>query len=109
MSAKRTRQDLALVASLVEPGATVLDIGCGDGALLELLARARGARARGLEISRRGVSACVARGLAVVQGDANVDLVDYPDNAFDYIILTQTIQAMRRPHETLSSTRGPGA
>jgi len=91
------RVDLLVVAELVQQGARVLDVGCGDGELLELLARTRGCDARGIELSREGVNASVARGLAVIQGDADVDLGDYPDDAFDYVILSQTIQATRRP------------
>lgn len=102
MNRARARRDLELVASLVEPGVRVLDVGCGDGTLLDMLTRTRAVDARGLELSREGVAACVARGFSVVQGDADSDLADYPDNAFDYVILTQTIQAMRRPHEMLS-------
>lgn len=92
------------VASMVKTGSSVLDVGCGDGHLLNLLASERGVRARGLEISRSGVSMCVARGLSVVQGDANTDLVDYPDKAFDYVVLTQTIQAMDRPLDILNQS-----
>jgi len=78
----------------------VLDVGCGDGELLQLLER-RGVDGRGIEISREGVNASVAKGLAVVQGDADTDLGDYPNDAFDYVVLTQTLQATRRPREVL--------
>ncbi len=96
------RVDLELVASLVEPGSRVLDVGCGDGALLELLERRRGVDARGIEISQAGVNECVARGLSVVQGDADRDLVHYPDASFDYVILSQTLQATQNPALVLS-------
>ena len=82
---------------MIAPGARVLDVGCGDGELLRLLAETRGADARGIEISREGVAASMAKGLAVIQGDADTDLADYPDDAFDYVVLSQTLQAMRRP------------
>ena len=95
------RVDLLEIANMVEPGARVLDIGCGDGVLLEYLVRERGADARGLEISREGVNESIARGLSVVQGDADIDLVDYPANAFDYVILSQTLQAMHDTRDTL--------
>jgi methionine biosynthesis protein MetW len=91
------RVDLLVVADMVEPGARVLDVGCGDGALLLLLESTRGVDGRGVELSQRGVNDCVAKGLSVVQGDADADLVDYPDDAFDYVILSQTLQATRHP------------
>ena len=94
------RVDHLLVADMVPPGSRVLDVGCGDGELLQLLER-RGVDGRGIEISREGVNASVAKGIAVVQGDADTDLADYPNDAFDYVILSQTIQATRRPREVL--------
>jgi methionine biosynthesis protein MetW len=96
-----TRIDLLLVASMVEHGARVLDVGCGDGELLRLLADTRNVDARGVEISQKGVNHCVAKGLSVVQGDADVDLADYPDDGFDYVILSQTLQATRNPRKVL--------
>src|SRR3984893_16416962 len=95
------RVDLVLVAEMVEPGAKVLDVGCGDGELLRLLAETRGVDGRGIEISREGVNDSVAKGLAVVQGDADTDLGNYPDDAFDYVILSQTLQATRHPRQVL--------
>jgi methionine biosynthesis protein MetW len=95
------RLDFRLIASMVEPGSRVLDVGCGDGALLALLRDTRGVDGRGIELSREGVSACMAKGLPVIQGDADTDLSDYPDDAFDYVILSQTIQATRQPRTVL--------
>jgi methionine biosynthesis protein MetW len=95
------RIDLVMVANMVAPGARVLDVGCGDGELLRLLSETRGVDGRGIEISREGVNYCVAKGLAVIQGDADVDLADYPNDAFDYVILSQTLQATRRPRWVL--------
>ena len=95
------RVDLLSVASMVTPGARVLDVGCGDGELLRLLAETRGVDGRGIELSREGVNRCVAKGLAVIQGDADTDLGDYPDDAFDYVILSQTLQATREPRRVL--------
>ena len=97
------RNDLRLVANMVEHGARVLDLGCGDGALLSLLADTRAVDARGLELSQSGVNLCVARGLSVIQGDADTDLATYPDDAFDYVILSQTLQATRRPKAVLEN------
>ncbi|KQQ79027.1 methionine biosynthesis protein MetW [Aureimonas sp. Leaf324] len=96
------RVDLRTIAELVEPGSRVLDIGCGDGSLMELLQARRGVDARGIELSQPGVNACVRRGLSVIQGDADRDLVHYPDAAFDYAILSQTIQATDNPKLVLA-------
>lgn len=97
-----TRIDLELIAGLVTPGSRVLDVGCGDGALLSLLERRRKVDGRGVEISQAGVNECVSRGLSVIQGDADRDLVYYPDDAFDFVILSQTIQATRNPKTVLT-------
>jgi methionine biosynthesis protein MetW len=95
------RVDLLLVASMVEANSRVLDVGCGDGALLRLLAKEKGVDARGIELSQRGVNDCVAQGLSVIQGDADTDLAAYPNDSFDYVILSQTLQATRRPRAVL--------
>ena len=94
------RVDHLLMASMVEEGSRVLDVGCGDGDLLRLL-ETRGVDGRGIELSREGVNRCVAKGLAVIQGDADTDLVDYPNDAFDYVILSQTLQTTRKPREVV--------
>ena len=96
------RTDHLLVADMVPPGSRVLDVGCGDGELLQLF-ESRGIDGRGIELSREGVNRCVAKGLAVVQGDADTDLVNYPDDAFDYVILSQTLQATRQPKAVLEN------
>ena len=95
------RSDLAVVADMVAPGSRVLDVGCGDGLLLEMLARDRQVDGRGVELSQRGVNDCVAKGLPVIQGDADTDLADYPEDSFDYVILSQTLQATQRPKVVL--------
>ncbi|GAC1562794.1 MAG: methionine biosynthesis protein MetW [Beijerinckiaceae bacterium] len=97
------RLDLIVVSRMVERGARVLDVGCGDGALLKLLRDTRAVDARGIELSQRGVNDCVKNGLSVIQGDADTDLSDYPDNAFDYVILSQTLQATREPRKVLEN------
>ena len=95
------RVDHLAIAELVTPGSRVLDVGCGDGQLLKLLEATRGVDGRGIEISQKGVNECVARGLSVIQGDADTDLVDYPDDAFDFVILSQTLQATHRPRDVV--------
>ena len=104
MSAPRLqglRPDLAAIAAMIRPGTRVLDIGCGDGALLEHLVRTKGVDGRGIELSQQNVNACVARGLSVMQGDADTDLVEYPAQVFDFVILSQTIQATEKPRAVL--------
>jgi methionine biosynthesis protein MetW len=98
----RYRSDHLLLAEMIKPGSKVLDVGCGDGDLLQLL-ETRGIDGRGIELSREGVNHCVAKGLAVVQGDADTDLDAYPDDAFDYVILSQTLQATRQPKVVLEN------
>jgi methionine biosynthesis protein MetW len=95
------RPDLAHIAEMIPPSTRVLDIGCGDGALLEYLLRVKGVDGRGLELSQQNVNQCVARGLSVVQGDADTDLTEYPSGVFDIVILSQTIQTTRRPRFVL--------
>jgi methionine biosynthesis protein MetW len=100
-SAAPLRPDLAAIAAMIPPATKVLDIGCGDGELLEYLVRAKDVDGRGLELSQQNVNQCVARGLSVVQGDADTDLTEYPSGIFDIVILSQTIQATRRPDHVL--------
>jgi methionine biosynthesis protein MetW len=96
------RPDLAIIAQHVAKGARVLDIGCGDGELMAELRDRRDVDARGLELDPHNVSLAVAKGLSVIQGDADKDLVYYPDRAFDYAILSQTLQTARAPDQVLT-------
>ena len=97
------RRDLRLIAEMVAPHSRVLDIGCGDGALLAYLAREKAVDARGMELSQSGVNSCVGYGLSVIQGDADRDLEAYPNGAFDVVVLSQTLQATRQPRRVLET------
>jgi len=95
------RPDLAAIAEMIPQGARVLDVGCGDGQLLEHLKDTKNVDGRGLELSQHNVNVCVARGLSVIQGDADTDLHEYPSQVFDIVILSQTIQATYDPSRVL--------
>jgi methionine biosynthesis protein MetW len=95
------RSDYAIIGDIVELGAKVLDLGCGEGELLEWLAQNKGVEARGVEISGAKVQRAIARGVSVYQGDIDQGLADYPDQAFDYVILSQTLQETHRPRKVL--------
>jgi methionine biosynthesis protein MetW len=95
------RHDFDEILRLVRPGARVLDVGCGEGVLLERLHQEKSVDGRGVEIGPDAVSACLAKGLAVMQGDAERDLAEFADASFDYAILSQTLQAMRAPRTVL--------
>jgi methionine biosynthesis protein MetW len=97
------RRDLSLIAEMIDAGARVLDIGCGDGALLAYLARYKNVDGRGMELSQSGVNSCVGHGLSVIQGDADRDLEAYPTGAFDVVVLSQTLQATREPRKVLEA------
>jgi methionine biosynthesis protein MetW len=95
------RSDYAIIGGLVEPNTKVLDLGCGDGELLQWLAANKGVEARGIEISGPRVQIAISRGVSVYQGDIDEGLADYPAQAFDYVILSQTLQETRHPLKVL--------
>ena len=99
--AKNMRLDLRLIAEMIPERAKVLDIGSGDGSLIEHLFRTKQCDARGIEIDMAEVTRSVAHGLPVMQGDADSDLAQYPDGGFDYVVLSRTLQAVERPREVL--------
>jgi methionine biosynthesis protein MetW len=100
---RELRVDLQRIADMVPARCRLLDIGCGDGALLDYLVHDKGVDGRGIEISVSGVNAAITHGLSVIQGDADTDLDDYPDAAFDIVVLSQTLQAMRNPRKVLEN------
>ena len=107
--AKNLRVDLRLIAGMIEPNTRVLDIGCGDGTLIDELFTTKGCDARGIEIDMAEVTRAVAHGLPGMHGDADTDLAHYPDDAFDYVILSRTLQAVGRPREVLRQMLRIGA
>ena len=96
------RRDYAIIGDIVEPGTKVLDLGCGGGELLQWLAENKGVEARGVEISGEKVRRAISRGVSAYQGDIDQGLADYPAQAFDYVILSQTLQETRHPRQVLA-------
>lgn len=94
---KFIRQDLSIIMNLIEPGKRVLDLGCGDGELLQLLKKEKNAVPYGIEIAENRIIKCMKRGVPVFQGDIDMGLADYKSNSFDYVILSQTLQVVKRP------------
>lgn len=96
------RPDLQAIANMVAPGASLLDIGCGEGELLAWLQAHKNVSGRGIELSQTGVHRAIAKGLSVIQGDAEADLQYYPDQAVEYAVLGQTLQTLKNPKEVLT-------
>lgn len=97
------RFDLQLIASWIEPGSKVLDLGCGDGNLLAFLKKHQQVEGTGIEKEEAKVASCIAKGLSVLQGDINAEVLDFPDKAFDYVILSQTLQQVFEPDQLIQS------
>lgn len=97
------RFDLQIVASWIEAGSKVLDLGCGEGDLLYFLKKKKGVAGAGIEREESKVAHCIERGLSVLQGDINKEVLDYPDNTFDYVILSQTLQQVYEPAKLIHS------
>jgi methionine biosynthesis protein MetW len=95
------RYDLQIIASWIEPGSKVLDLGCGEGDLLRHLKKEKQILGTGIESSEEKAAKCIEKGLQVLQGDITEEILDYPDNAFDYVILSQTLQQVYEPHKLI--------
>ncbi|MFN3462902.1 MAG: methionine biosynthesis protein MetW [Terricaulis sp.] len=109
LTSAEPRGDHFVISQMVSDGARVLDVGCGDGALMQLLVRECGAKVRGLEIDPNKAHRCVVRGMSVVQGDAERDLGEFPSGAFDFVVFSHTLQHFRRPQAALKQAGRIGA
>lgn len=97
------RFDLQIISSWIKPGSKVLDLGCGQGNLLYHLRQHKHVQGTGIELVEAKVARCIERGLSVLQGDINKEVLDYPDNSFDYVILSQTLQQVYEPADLIQS------
>ena len=102
MSLINEKKDFKVIADLIPANSSVIDVGCNDGSLLEFLKKEKDINGRGMEIDQQKVQLCLSKGISVIEGDADLDLYDYPDNLFDYSILTYTLQATKSPKNVLS-------
>ena len=96
------KQEFRIIADLIEKKTRVLDVGCGDGTLMEFLKNNKEIDIRGIEISKVNVQRCIGKGLTVIEGDAEKDLSQFPDESFDFVILSQTLQAFLNPEKVIS-------
>ena len=101
MSLFNTDRDFSIISKMIPSRSKIIDVGCGDGSLLDYLIKKKNVDGRGLEIDQDKIRECLAKGISVIQGDADIDLIDYPDKSFDYSILTYTLQATKRPKKVL--------
>lgn len=97
MNSVRGKIEHTIIAGWINSGASVLDLGCGDGELLKLLIDEKGVKAQGLELSQEAIQCCVARGLSIIQQDIDTGLSEYVDKSFDFVVLNQTFQQVRKP------------
>ena len=95
------KNEFKIIANLLPPQSRVLDVGCGDGTLIEALIKEKSIDARGVELEEENVKECIAKGLSVIEGDAETELSQFPDKAFDFVVLSQTLQAFYRPENVL--------
>ena len=96
------KQEFKIIADLIEANTRVLDVGCGDGTLMEFLKDDKKIDIRGIEISKNNVQKCIGKGLTVIEGDAEKDLSQFPDGSFDFVILSQTLQAFLNPEKVIA-------
>ena len=95
--------EFRIISDLIENKSNVLDVGCGDGTLMELLKKTKNANVRGLELNKDNVKRCISKGLPVIEGNAETELIQFPNNSFDYVILSQTLQAFFQPENVIKN------
>ena len=96
------KPEFKIISNLINKNAHVLDVGCGDGVLMEFLLKEKKVNIRGIEISKAKVQNCIAKGLTIIEGNAEKDLKQFPDNSFDYVVLSQTLQAFFNPEKVIN-------
>ena len=96
------KQEFKIISELIDENSHVLDVGCGDGILMEYLVEKKKVNIRGIEISKTKVQNCIAKGLTIIEGNAEEDLKQFPDKSFDYVVLSQTLQAFLNPEKVIN-------